>query len=243
MVGAVKKIAPTSGPDLSLVHSEELSGTEQANLGEYINWADGIKSSHGAMVSAIEEYGAIGIGRSGGDPEDGMIALIDRKTGFRRIHGVMMAIGQAHARTLTRAFLIDRKPQCMDQVFGRLSGVVLGLTDDLEALADACGRIAMGGASKADKQTVADLRVSSRRQYVAASKAYAVLIREVAPARVEPFGETSRTSPPHVCRIGNALHHCPCTARDTDVVNRGSTWVVPPISGASDITGSVFGVS
>ncbi len=203
----------TSKPMLRLIRSDDLTGAEEQDLISYINWADGIHSSLGAVVNAIEQYGALGVAESSGNgTENAMIAALDRKVTYRRIHQVMLSVGDS-ARVLTRAYLLDRKPAYIDKAFGRLAGVVLGKVDDVEALADACRRQAMGSATPADRKAISELRIASQRAFNAATSAYAKALRAI-PKQPPMVAATYliRKSPAHVCRAGGSHqnHVCPC---------------------------------
>ncbi len=203
----------TGKPTLRLIHSDELTGVEEQDLIAYINFADGIRCNLGVAISAIENYGAMGIG-SGSDPEDAMVRAIDRKTTFRRSHQVMLAIAD-HARVLTNALLIAQFPAYVASVFGKLAGVVIWKSDDHEALSDLCKRFKMGSATKEDKARVGDMRVRAQEMYNRAVRAYATVLRAL-PERyvVKADAVQERRSPAHECREGGSVqtewHKCPC---------------------------------
>lgn len=197
---------------LRLVHSDILSGQQEAEIIEYCNWQDGqfgLKSNLGD-VAAMLRQGLFGITFSK-DPERQLIKILDMTHRHRVVHRAMLAIGP-HARVLAAAYVIARKPAYLEKQFGRLSGVAISLAEDVEALAVACRRRALGhkDQEKRDRQLVADYRVESQRLYSRAVRAYQAALL-AARAEVVPTAPRVIVQVAHRCRISK-VYPCPCGA-------------------------------
>jgi hypothetical protein len=199
-----------SNNNLKLVVSNILSAVEEIELEAYVNFEEGLASSFGRIAERARD-GTLGPG-GGADPEDVFIRAIDLKTTNRRIHQVMLAIEPRHARTLTRAFLVERYPPYVKSQFGRLAGVVLGNVDDEERLALWCRKVALRHEGKEEARAeLGKLRIEALNDYNAAARAYSRVLRALPRQLKGPFGEAvqRRTAAPHECRV-STVYPCPC---------------------------------
>jgi hypothetical protein len=199
--------------ELALVHASLLSGVQEAELIEYLNWSDasaGLKSALGIHLDRMRD----GVHQVAfpKDPEDGIIRRLDMIARHRVIHRAMGMIGY-HARTLTQAYTLALKPIYVVRAYGHWhSGVALAVCDDLEALVIACRDVQLGDPEqrKAAKALIHRLRVKVCKLFNDAVKAYLVAIQEARAQLVKPVEPRPVKRLEHICRVGSPIHKCPC---------------------------------
>lgn len=200
-------MSPSRPKKLKLVQSCEIPPRLEQELIEYINFSEMLRSPLGAQA----ERSMLGLEREFcRDPETSIIRVLDKVGRYRRVHQLMASIGR-HQRTLIRVYLVDRKPPYVENRFGKLSGIVLGLVDNVTVLSDRCRRSALKKASEEDKRALQRLHLKSTEMYVAACSAYLSALRST--QRQRDDGQTAHqvqfATPPHECRV-SMIYPCPC---------------------------------
>lgn len=201
-------------PNLTVVHSVVLTGLQEAELIEYVNWSDGdmgLRSALGQMVAKMSN-GTYGV-RIVNDPEESLIANLDRAKRHRIIHRAMRSIGK-RARALTQSYVLCPRPAYVTGVFGRWhTGIVLSIADDVGEVVEACRKIAVEGKGKHPDahKMLEGLRRVATGLYNDACVAYVEALKKAREPLVAPSvyrGKRLETMP-HECRVSE-VYPCEC---------------------------------
>ena len=198
--------------ELALVHASILSGLQEAELLEYLNWGDGDAGLASALGHHLDRM------RDGmhqvsfpKDPEDGIIRRLDTIARHRVIHRAMGMIGH-HARALTQAYTLALKPIYVVRAYGHWhSGVALAVCEDVEALVMACRDVQLGDPEqkKAAKALIHRVRVKVTKLFNDAARSYLVAIQNAKIELVKPVAPKPVKRLEHVCRV-SVVYPCPC---------------------------------
>lgn len=189
-----------------------LTGLQEAELIEYVNWSEGdagLRSAMGQIV-AKKADGTYGI-RMVHDPEDAMIRNLDRIKRHRTIHRAMRSIGK-HERTLRNAYTVAPKPPYIVKYFGHwCSGVALAGSKQLARLVTACHLVSIEGKGKypMEWKLIHEHQVRSLEAYQRACRAYLAAIELAKQASVVPEPAPVREALGHRCRV-SVRYPCPC---------------------------------
>lgn len=192
-----------------------LTGLQEAELIEYVNWSEGdmgLRSAMGQIV-AKKADGTYGI-RMVFDPEDNLIQKLDRIKRHRTIHRAMRSIGR-HERTLRNAYTLAPKPPYVVKYFGHwCSGIVLAGSKQLARLVTACHIVSIEGkaAHAGEWRLIQDHYIRAMEAYQRACRAYLAAIELAKAVAIVPEPEPVREQLGHVCRV-SAIYPCPCGGR------------------------------
>lgn len=189
-----------------------LTGLQEAELIEYVNWSDGDAGLRSCMATIVKrlEYGAF-VQTEVHDPTDGLISRLDQIRRHRIIHRAMGSIGK-HEKVLRNAYTIAPKPPSVSRFFGHwYSGIVLSRSGGVQKLAEACYIVSIEGKEKHPNEwrLIAKEQASAMVAYDKACAAYIAALKLAKQPIVEFGRRAKRETLPHTCRV-STVYPCPC---------------------------------